>query len=109
MLLSVERPFVGAFAFDVPRAMLLHCNGLVQAVLPASDWNMCKRTIEVPQELGRSCRFLGKIPAGDTGSPTPGLGGALVRRGANITSATEVPPNEGNEVRRDGRQEVIAS
>ena len=28
--------------------------GLVQAVLPASDWNMCKRTIAVPQELGRT-------------------------------------------------------
>ena len=55
MLLSVERPFVGAFAFRLPRATLLHRNGLVQAVLPASDWNMCKRTIGVPQELGRSC------------------------------------------------------
>jgi hypothetical protein len=29
MLLSFERPFVGAFAFDRPRAMLLHCTGLV--------------------------------------------------------------------------------
>ena len=36
--------------------------GLVQAVLPASVWNMCKRMIEVPQELGRSCCFLGNIP-----------------------------------------------
>ena len=109
MLLSFERPFVGAFAFVVPGAMLLHRNGLVRAVLPESDWNMCKRTIEVPQELGRSFRFLGNIPAGDTGLPTPGLGGALVRRGAKTTSATEVPPNEGNEVRRDERQEVVAS
>ena len=50
MLLSVERPFVGAFAVHIPRATLLHCNGLVQAVLPASR-NMCKRTIEIPQEL----------------------------------------------------------
>ncbi|NIS79278.1 MAG: hypothetical protein GTO14_03450 [Anaerolineales bacterium] len=83
--------------------------GLVQAVLPASVWNMCKRTIEVPQELGRSCCFLGNIPAGDTGLPTPGLGGALVRQGANTTSDTEVSPSEGNEVRRDGQQEVIAS
>ena len=59
MLLSFERPFVGAFAFVVPRAMLLHRNGLVLAVLPESDWIMCKRTIGVPQELGRSCCFLG--------------------------------------------------
>src|SRR2546423_1567444 len=40
----------------------------------------------VPQELGRSCRLLNEIPAGATGSPTPGLGGALVRRGAKRTS-----------------------
>ena len=67
MLLSVERPFVGAFAVVQPGAMLLHRNGLVQTVLPASDWNMCKRTIEIPQELGRSFRLLGNIPAGATG------------------------------------------
>jgi hypothetical protein len=36
MLLSVERPFVGAFAFHIPRATLLHCDGQVRAVLPAS-------------------------------------------------------------------------
>ncbi len=57
--------------------------GLVPAVLSASEWNMCKRTIGVLQELGSSCRFLGDFPAGDTGLSTPGLGGALVRRGAN--------------------------
>jgi hypothetical protein len=34
--------------------------GLVQAVLPASVWNMRKRIIGVPQELERSCRFLGQ-------------------------------------------------
>ena len=62
MLLSVERPFVGAFAFEIPRAMLLHRIGLVPAVLPASVWNMCKRTIEIPQELGRSSSFPRQIP-----------------------------------------------
>ena len=36
MLLSVERPFAGAFAVHIPRAMLLLRNGLVPAVLPAS-------------------------------------------------------------------------
>jgi hypothetical protein len=36
MLLSVERPFVEAFAFRIPGAALLHRNGLVRAVLPAS-------------------------------------------------------------------------
>ena len=54
MLLSVESPIVGAFALHAPRAALLHRNGLVSAVLPASK-NMCKRIIEIPQELGRSC------------------------------------------------------
>jgi hypothetical protein len=67
MLLSFERPFVGAFAFEIPRATLLHRNGLVQAVLPESDWNMCKRTIGVPQELGRSCRFLDESRAESPG------------------------------------------
>jgi hypothetical protein len=70
---------------------------------------MRKRTIEIPQELGSSCRFLGIFPDGDTGSTTPGLDGALVRQGANATSVTVVPPSEGNEVRRDERQEVVAS
>jgi len=107
MLLSVERPFVGAFAVHIPRAMLLHCIGLVQAVLPASR-NMRKRTIEIPQELVEILSSPRQHPGWRTGLPTPGLGGALVRRGANATSATEVPPNEGNEVRWDGRQEVVA-
>ena len=107
MLLSFERPLVGAFAFDRTGATLLHRNGLVRAVLPESR-NMCKRTIEIPQELGSSCRFLGNVPVGDTGLTTPGLGGALVRQGAKPASASEVPPSEGNEARRDGRQEVVA-
>src|SRR6516164_2833350 len=85
MLLSVERPFVGAFAFRIPGAALLHRTGLVPAVLPASTEHG-KRTLGLPQELGRSCRFLCEIPVGDTGLTTPGLGGALVRRRAKRTS-----------------------
>jgi hypothetical protein len=61
-----------------------------------------KRMMKVPQELGRTLFAPRRITAGDTGSPTPGLGGALVRQGANSTSETEVPPSEGNEVRWDG-------
>ena len=109
MLLSVERPIVGAFAVHIPRATLRHCSGLVHSSPAGVGKNMCKRTMEIPQELARSCRFLGNIPAGDTGRPTPGLDGALVRRGAKTTSATEVPPSGGNEARWDGRQEVRAS
>ena len=46
------------------------------------------------RNLGEPCSLLGEFPAGDTGLPTPGLGGALVRPGAKSTSATEVLPNE---------------
>ena len=88
LLWSVERPFAGAFAVHLTGAMLLHRTGLVTVVLPASTEHG-KRAIGVLQELGRSCRFLSEIPAGDTGLPTPGLGGALVRRGANRTSERE--------------------
>jgi hypothetical protein len=101
MLLSFERLVVGAFDFLIPRAMLLLLIGLVQAVLPESK-NMRKRTFGFSKNLGEACSLLGKFPAGDTGLPTPGLGGALVRRGAKGTSGTEVPPSEGNEVRWDG-------
>jgi hypothetical protein len=66
MLLSVERPFVGAFAFHIPRATLLHfmvwCKQSCRRRL-----NMCKRAIGTLQELGRSCRFLNEIPAGEPG------------------------------------------
>ncbi len=109
MLLSVERPNRGSLCLLMTKGHAAALYGLVQAVLPAPVWNMCKRMIEVPQELGRSCYLLGNIPAGDTGLPTPGLGGALVRQGAKRASATEVSPSEGNEARRNGKQEVIAS
>src|SRR5262249_37018620 len=88
LLWSVERPFVGASAFHIPGATLRHCTGLVSAVLPAST-EQGKRTLGVPQELGRSCRLLRDIPAGATGLPTPGLGGALGHRGAKRTSERE--------------------
>jgi hypothetical protein len=85
MRLSVERPFVGASAFLIPEAALQHRTGLVPAVLPASTEHR-ERTVGVPQELGGSCRLRREFPAGDTGITTPGLDGALVRRGAKRTS-----------------------
>jgi hypothetical protein len=80
MLLSVERPLAGALAVRSPRATPRHCNGLVPAVLPASVWNMCKRTIGVPQELweilsspqrhpGRSYRVTNSRPRRRTRPP----------------------------------------
>src|SRR5262245_20760034 len=58
MLLSAERPLVGALAFVIPGAALCHRNGLVPAVLPASTEHG-ERTFGVPQEPGRSRRLLG--------------------------------------------------
>ncbi len=43
----------------------------------------CANGQRFPRNLGDPDCFLGRIPAGDTGLPTPGLGGALVHRGAN--------------------------
>src|SRR3954453_1690984 len=61
MLLSVERPRVGAFAFLIPGATWLHRDGLVQPSC-RRRLNMCEWTIEIPQELARSCRLLSKLP-----------------------------------------------
>ena len=61
MLLSVERPNRGSLCLLMTKGQVAALYGLVQAVLPASVWNMCKRIIEVPQELGSSCCFLGNI------------------------------------------------
>ena len=107
MLLSVERPFVGAFAFHIPGATLLHLTGLVPAVLPASTEHG-KRTIGVPQELGSSCRLLSEIPVGVPGDQLQASAAHSSAGERTERVNAKVPPNEGNEVRRDGRQEVIA-
>ena len=107
MLWSAERPFVGAFAVRIPGATLRHRHGLVTAVPPASTEHVRTDNRGSPG----TCEILSsppRAPGRETGSTTPGLGGALVRRGAKERVDAEVPPNEGNEVRRDGRQEVIA-
>ena len=67
VLLSVERPIVGAFVLGGPRAALLHCNRSGVSSPAGVGENTCKRTIWIPQELERSCRFLSEFPAGDTG------------------------------------------
>jgi hypothetical protein len=50
--LSVERPFVGAFAVHIPRAMSPHRNGLVRAVLPASVRTRANGQLRFPRNLG---------------------------------------------------------
>ena len=104
MLLSAESPNRGSPCRVMTRGHVAALYGLVQAVLPASVWNMADELLRFPRNLGESYLFLGRLPDGDTGLPTPGLGGALVRPGANTTSATKVSPSEGNEVRRDGNR-----
>jgi len=56
------------------------------AAVPPESTEHVQTDIGVLQELGRSCRLLSEIPAGDTGLPTPGFNGALVRWGAKRTS-----------------------
>jgi hypothetical protein len=108
MLLSPERPIVGAFAFPTSGAMLRHRNGLV----PQSRrgrLNMGKRTSGFPRNLGG--------PVVSSVQSRLELPGYQLQASAAHSSAgdrtervnTEVPPSEGNEARREGRQEVIAS
>ena len=107
MLLSVERPFVGASAFHIPGAMLLHRIGLVPAVLPASTEHG-KRTLGFSRNLGD--------PVVSSAKSRPEIPGDQLQASAAHSSVgerkeranAEVPPSEGNEVRRDGRQDVIA-
>ena len=67
MLLSSESPFVGAFAFCIPGATLLCRNGLTQAVLPESDWNMANGQPRFPRNLGEPCSLLGESRLGIPG------------------------------------------
>jgi hypothetical protein len=107
MLLSVERPFVGASAFHLPGATLRHRSGLVHAVLPASTEHG-KRTVGFSRNLGD--------PVVSSAKSRPEIPGYQLLASAAHSSAgerkervnAEVPPNEGNEVRRDGQQDVIA-
>jgi hypothetical protein len=107
MLLSVERPLVGASAFHIPGAMLLHRTGLVPAVLPASTEHG-KRTLGFPRNLGdpvvSSAQSRLELPGDQLQASTAHSSAEERKERVNA----EVPPNEGNEVRRDGRPDVIA-
>ena len=107
MLFSVERPFVGAFAFHIPGAMLLHRIGLVTAVLPASTEHG-KRKWGFPRNLGgpvvSSTKSRPEIPGDELQASTAHSSAEERKERVNA----EVPPSEGNEVRRDERQDVVA-
>ena len=107
MLLSSEiLRSQGAFAVSNVGAMLLHLNGLVHAVLPESK-NMRKRTLGFSKNLRDPVVSSAISRSESPGNQLQASAAVLVRRGANTASTTEVPPSEGNEVRRDGRQEVV--
>ena len=107
MLLSVERPLVGAFAFHIPGATLLHlmvwCKQSCRRRL-----NMANGQSGFPRNLGDPAVSSAQIPAGDPGYQlqAPAAHSSAGERKERVDA--EVPPSEGNEARRDGRQEVIA-
>jgi hypothetical protein len=121
MLLSVERPFVGAFAVHIPRATLLLRNGLVQAVLPASTEHVQTDNRGSPgtweilsfprQHPGRSYRVTNSRPRRRTRPPRSERNewnrGTAKRRkrsaagwAAGSRSALIVPLKQGNSPRR---------
>ena len=107
MLLSVERPFVGAFAFLIPGATLLHRSGLVQQSC-RRRLNMANGHLGFSRNLGDPVVSSAKIPAGVPGDQLQASAAHSSAGERNERVDAEVPPNEGNEVRWDGRQEVIA-
>jgi hypothetical protein len=109
MLLNLESPNAGAFAVPLAGVVLPHRFGKERAVLPESK-NLCESAIGVFRELGRSCRRqrihrLWGLPNPKNSWPTEV---AFWPVGANDKTHRRVPPSEGNEARRDGRQEVVA-
>jgi hypothetical protein len=81
MLLSVERPFVGAFAVHIPRATLLHRNGLVRAVLPASVRTCANGQSGFPRNL--------RDPVVSSATSRPELPGDQLQASAAHSSAGE--------------------
>ena len=103
---------VGAFAVVQPGATLLHRNGLVQAVLPASDWKVQPRyrqakatkrggmedeesestdsTVEVG-ELGREDPPEGSGASNDKPAGRTRGGGSELRSRVNVTPADSNP------------------
>ena len=83
MLLSVERQNCGSLrtrAREGPRCCTFvvwckqSCRRRMRTCANGQSW--------FPRNLGEPCLLLGEFPVGDTGLPTPGLGGALGRQGA---------------------------
>ena len=107
MLWSVERPHVGPLQFrnQGPR------NGTVRVWCQQS----CRRRLNMANGQSGFSRNLG-APVVSSATSRPELPGHQLQVSAAHSSAgerkervnAEVSPSEGNEVRRDGRQEVVA-
>ena len=85
MLLSVERPNRGSLCLLMTKGHAVALYGLVQAVLPASVWNMADGLLRFPRNLGESYFFLllGNSRLEIPGYQLQALAAALVRQGAN--------------------------
>jgi len=107
MLSSLERDIVvGAFVVQTSGATrAFHKRSGTHR--PAGVGDHVQTGIGVPQGLGRSCRFHGRILGWGyrVNNPRPGVVCTQRRRERNMR-APVVPPSEGNEVRREERQEV---
>jgi hypothetical protein len=81
---------------------------MVRNVRPAGVEEHEQTGIGVPQELGRSCHLHGRNPGRGHRVTNPRLddGRALPSSGANRCVIPWYRPREGNEARREGRQEV---
>jgi len=83
-------------------------NGLACSGRPGS-LERGRGTIGVPQERGRSCHLRLNERPWESRSQSPGPGIGVGSRGKyEMQAQWAVPPSEGNEVRRDGWQEVLA-
>ena len=108
MLLSVERPFVGALAVHIPGATLPHC-------MVWCEQSRRRRLNMANEQLGFPRNLRDPVdPSVQSRQEIPGyqLQAVAVHSSAKERKQrviAEVPPSEGNEVRWNGRQEVIAS
>jgi hypothetical protein len=110
MLLSLESPNAGALVVPLAGAVLPHRYGQGRAVLPGSK-NRANGHWGSPENLGGPVVSTGSygVRGGRRTRITPGPAPLRLEVvGANGKAHRVVPPSEGNEARREGRQDVVA-
>ena len=106
MLLSLESLIVvGAFVVPVTGATRVSASGQGRIGRPGSK-NMGKRESGFPRNLGDPAVSTEETRAGTPGDQPQARRCHTHRRRERNMRVPVVPPSEGNEVRRDGRQEV---